>query len=237
MPAVKLQDSERNYLRMLLLRSPGAVRNDDLKTVNRIVLSSFQQTCTKLGFLESDHHWHDTTTDASQVEMPSQLRKRFVVIFAFGEVDVSSLWEQFKDVLCEDLVHRFSSETGPQYALAEINQLLNFYGLSLKKINPLSGSVFFLKRFEKRATAEPLSILKVSSSQQKIFPKAQQIKSLPPSELWTVSNPLGGGTNRKNPKPQEAFGDLTCRVTKLHFMSSTALFLHIASVHDKNKHR
>ncbi|GBM17101.1 hypothetical protein AVEN_133354-1 [Araneus ventricosus] len=59
-------------------------------------------------------------------------------------------------------------------------------------INPLSGSVFFLKRFEKRAAAEPLSILKVSSSQQKIFPKAEKIKSLPPSELLTVSNPLGG---------------------------------------------
>ncbi|GBM98263.1 hypothetical protein AVEN_168790-1 [Araneus ventricosus] len=58
--------------------------------------------------------------------------------------------------------------------------------------NPLIGSVFFLKRFEKRAAAEPLSILKMSSSQQKIFPKEQQIKSLPPSELWIVSNPLGG---------------------------------------------
>ncbi|GBN54817.1 hypothetical protein AVEN_133106-1 [Araneus ventricosus] len=62
----------------------------------------------------------------------------------------------------------------------------------VERFNPPSGSVFFLKRFEKRAAAEPLSILKVSSSQQKIFPKAQQIKSLPPFELWTVSNPLGG---------------------------------------------
>ncbi|GBM15713.1 hypothetical protein AVEN_262885-1 [Araneus ventricosus] len=58
-------------------------------------------------------------------------------------------------------------------------------------INPLSGSVFFLKRFETRAAAEPLSVLKVSSSQQKIFPKALQIKSLPPSKLWTIINNLG----------------------------------------------
>ncbi|GBN73206.1 hypothetical protein AVEN_19291-1 [Araneus ventricosus] len=49
-----------------------------------------------------------------------------------------------------------------------------------------------LKRSEKRAAVEPLSILKVSSSQQKIFPKAQQIKSLLPLSCWTVSNPLGG---------------------------------------------
>ncbi|GBM62862.1 hypothetical protein AVEN_38394-1 [Araneus ventricosus] len=136
MPVVNLQDNERYYLRMLLLRRPGVVSNDDLKTVNGIALSCFQQTCTKLGFLEGGHHRHDTMTEASQVKMPSQLRKLFVVICAFGEAeDVRSLWEQFKDVLCEDLVHRFSSETGPQYALAEINQLLNFYGLILKKIN------------------------------------------------------------------------------------------------------
>ncbi|GBO38989.1 hypothetical protein AVEN_261849-1 [Araneus ventricosus] len=51
------------------------------------MLSSFQQTCTKLGFLEGDHHWHDTTTEASQVKMPSQLRKLSLVICAFGEVE------------------------------------------------------------------------------------------------------------------------------------------------------
>ncbi|GBM58765.1 hypothetical protein AVEN_179318-1 [Araneus ventricosus] len=100
--------------------------------------------------------------------------------------------------------------------------------------NPLSGSVFFLKRFEKRAAAEPLSVLKLSSSQQNTFPKAQQIKSLPPSELWTISNPRGGAGNRMNPFYSAwnlfklgftAFGDPTCRVTKLHFMSSRCLIL------------
>ncbi|GBO21876.1 hypothetical protein AVEN_60834-1 [Araneus ventricosus] len=71
MPVVNLQDSERYYLRMLLLRRSGVVSYDDLKTVNGIVLSSIQQTCTKLGFLEGDHHWHNTMTEASQVKMPS----------------------------------------------------------------------------------------------------------------------------------------------------------------------
>ncbi|GBM67838.1 hypothetical protein AVEN_146986-1 [Araneus ventricosus] len=31
--------------------------------------------------------------------MPSQLRKLFVVICAFGEVDVRSLWEQFNSLI------------------------------------------------------------------------------------------------------------------------------------------
>ncbi|GBM38871.1 hypothetical protein AVEN_49737-1 [Araneus ventricosus] len=65
--------------------------------------------------------------------------------------------------------------------------------------NPLSGSVFFLKRFEKRVATEPLSVLKVSSSQQKIFKKAQQIKTFLPYDMWTISNPLGEAG-----KPQES---------------------------------
>ncbi|GBN32489.1 hypothetical protein AVEN_89336-1 [Araneus ventricosus] len=36
MPGVNLQESERYYLRMLLLRIPGVVSYDDLKTVNGI---------------------------------------------------------------------------------------------------------------------------------------------------------------------------------------------------------
>ncbi|GBL90462.1 Retrovirus-related Pol polyprotein from transposon 297 [Araneus ventricosus] len=113
--------------------------------------------------------------------------------------------------------------------------------------SPLSGSVFFLKRFEKRASAEPLSILKVSSSQQKIFPKAQQIKSLPPLNCGQSATLLEGRANRKNPFYSAwnlfklgftAFGNPTCRVTKLHLLSSRCLILPVSiTPDDKNKHR
>ncbi|GBN20450.1 hypothetical protein AVEN_271023-1 [Araneus ventricosus] len=74
--------------------------------------------------------------------------------------------------------------------------------------------------------------------------KAQQIQSLLSSELWTISNPRGG-TNRKNlfysswnlfKLAFTAFGDPTCGVTELHFMSSRwtvgIYFLHITRVHN-----
>ncbi|GBM30925.1 hypothetical protein AVEN_9805-1 [Araneus ventricosus] len=63
------------------------------------------------------------------------------------------------------------------------------------------------------------------------------------------ATPVKGRANRKNPFYSAwnlfklgftAFGDPTCRVTKLHFMSSRALILHIAvsiTPDDKNKHR
>lgn len=52
MPVVSVQDSERYYLRMLLLRKTAAINFDDLKTVNGTVCNSFQQACRELGFLE-----------------------------------------------------------------------------------------------------------------------------------------------------------------------------------------
>ncbi|GBL62670.1 hypothetical protein AVEN_73881-1, partial [Araneus ventricosus] len=80
------------------------------------------------------------------------------------------------------------TDHGPApYYLCDYPRVIGVLPVIAEGPNPLSGSVFFLKRFEKRAAAEPLSILKVSSSQQKIFPKAQQNKSLPPP-LSTVDN-------------------------------------------------
>ncbi|GBN99122.1 hypothetical protein AVEN_149373-1 [Araneus ventricosus] len=37
--------------------------------------------------------------------------------------------------LCEDFVHRYSAQTGPHYALADIEELLTSYNLSLQKLH------------------------------------------------------------------------------------------------------
>ncbi|GBN89254.1 hypothetical protein AVEN_212820-1 [Araneus ventricosus] len=87
----------------------------------------------------------------------------------------------------------------------------------------------------------------VSSSKEKIFPKAQQIKSLPPLNCGQSATLVEGRANSKNPFYSAwnlfklgftAFGDPTCRVTKLHFMSSRCLILPVSiTPDDKNKHR
>ncbi|GBM17080.1 hypothetical protein AVEN_133340-1 [Araneus ventricosus] len=45
------------------------------------------------------------------------------------------LWVQHQVSLYEDLVHRYSQQTGPHYALADIEELLTFYNLSLQKLH------------------------------------------------------------------------------------------------------
>ncbi|GBO16153.1 hypothetical protein AVEN_54702-1 [Araneus ventricosus] len=132
MPVVNNQDSERYYLRLLLLRKLGAVSFDDLKTVDGIVCNTFQQARKMQGLLEGDQHWYDTLNEAIQTRAPFQLQLLFATICGFGEVnDIPELWFQYKDALSEDFVWQYSEGSGPQYALAEIKEFLKYYNLYL----------------------------------------------------------------------------------------------------------
>ncbi|GBO15719.1 hypothetical protein AVEN_48758-1 [Araneus ventricosus] len=110
---VSILDTERCYLRMLLLRRSGAVSFDDILTVNGLRCITFQQACQEYGLLRVEH-----------------------VICGFGEVeDVPDLWVKHQVSLCEDFVHLYSEQTGPHYALADIEELLTSYNLSLQKLH------------------------------------------------------------------------------------------------------
>ncbi|GBL98793.1 hypothetical protein AVEN_8670-1 [Araneus ventricosus] len=97
---------------------------------------TFQQACQEYGLLRGDQQWHDALKDAAQFQSPRQLRMLFAMICGFGEVeDVPDLWVQHQVSLCEDFVHRYSEQTGPHYALADIEELLTSYNLSLQKLH------------------------------------------------------------------------------------------------------
>ncbi|GBN52233.1 hypothetical protein AVEN_28378-1, partial [Araneus ventricosus] len=128
LPVVSILDSERYYLRMLLLRKSGAISFDDILTVNGLRCITFQQACQEYGLLRGDQQWHDALNEAAQFQSPRQLRMLFAMICGFGEVeDVPDLWVQHQVSLCEDFVHRYSEQTGPHYALADIEELLTSY--------------------------------------------------------------------------------------------------------------
>ena len=136
MPVINLQDSERYYLRMLLLRKLGADSFDDFKTVGETTYDTFQLACKELGLLEGDKHWDDTLFEAVRIHMPKYLRVLFAIICAFGEVEnILELWTRHQDSISEDFVHTYSADTGPHYALAEINELLKVYSFDLQKLN------------------------------------------------------------------------------------------------------
>ncbi|GBM18943.1 hypothetical protein AVEN_1570-1 [Araneus ventricosus] len=62
------------------------------------------------------------------------LRLLFATACGFGEVnDIPELWFRYKDAVSEDFVRQYSEDSGPQYALAEIEEFLKNYNLNLKK--------------------------------------------------------------------------------------------------------
>ncbi|GBM59840.1 hypothetical protein AVEN_158081-1 [Araneus ventricosus] len=129
-------DTERYYLQMLLLRKSGDISCDDILTVNGLSCITFQQACQEYGLLRGDQQWHDALNEAAQFQSPSQLRMLFAMICGFGEVeDVPDLWVQNQVSLCEDFVHRYSEQSGPHYALADIEELLTSYNLNLQKLH------------------------------------------------------------------------------------------------------
>jgi hypothetical protein len=68
-PSVK--DTERFYLRIMLLYRKGAISYDDLKTVKAtstntaITYSTFQEACQKLGYVDDDTEWDQTLKTAT----------------------------------------------------------------------------------------------------------------------------------------------------------------------------
>ncbi|XP_053112177.1 uncharacterized protein LOC128327402 [Hemicordylus capensis] len=138
MPVVSIKDSERYYLCMLLTRTKRSTGFDSLRTVHGVLYDSYLETCRAHGLLEGDKNWHETLTEAEQSQMPHSLRMLFAIICAFGEAeDVAELWNQHKHAMCEDLVHKYSEATGPQYALAEIETQLKTYGMTLNMNLPV----------------------------------------------------------------------------------------------------
>ncbi|GBO04485.1 hypothetical protein AVEN_45612-1 [Araneus ventricosus] len=136
LPVVSILDTDRYYLQMLLLCKSGAISFDDISTINGLRCITFQQACQEYGLLRGDQQWHDALNDAAQFQSPRQLRMLFAMICGFGEVeDVPDLWVQHQVSLCEDFVHRYSEQTGPHYALADIEKLLTSYNLSLQKLH------------------------------------------------------------------------------------------------------
>ncbi|GBL73409.1 hypothetical protein AVEN_159420-1 [Araneus ventricosus] len=54
LPVVSILDTERYYLRMLLLRKSGAISFDDILTVNGLICITFQQACQEYGLFRGD---------------------------------------------------------------------------------------------------------------------------------------------------------------------------------------
>jgi hypothetical protein len=97
---------ERYYLRVLLCHVPGAKGFDDLRTVNGVVHATFQAACQARGLLADDAEWRTCMEEAAAFAPAIRLRALFATLLAFNDVaDPLQLWNDFKNDMCEDLLH------------------------------------------------------------------------------------------------------------------------------------
>jgi hypothetical protein len=78
------------YLRLLLNEVRGPKSFSDIKTVNGVLLRTFQAACKALGLLEDDKHWDNTVEEAALCNSPYKLRELFTVLLMFCQLFVES---------------------------------------------------------------------------------------------------------------------------------------------------
>ena len=144
MYSVNPADPEKFHLRLLLLHVPGATSYDDLKTVSGEVCLTFRDACIRRHLLTDDSEYNDALMEASQFQMPRQLRSMFATICTYCQPsDPITLWTTHTDALIEDFARHHTHEAAVNQALHDINRLLQENGLSCASIGlPLPQGEF-----------------------------------------------------------------------------------------------
>nr|XP_027196773.1 uncharacterized protein LOC113791226 [Dermatophagoides pteronyssinus] len=131
---VSISDSERYYLRILLLHVKGATKFSDLLTVDGIQCETFRESARLRGYLIDDRIWEMTLEDAIVFQMPFHLRQLFAYICLFcSPTEPEKLWNKFSKEFMEDICHKRHPETEEclyceQYALKDVQNVFLTHG-------------------------------------------------------------------------------------------------------------
>lgn len=94
------------YLRMLLTTVAGATSFEEIRTVNNVLHSSYQEACRALGLLDDDKEWHEVISDCSKCGFPNQIRQLFVHIIINCQVgDFRNLWMTHWNAMSDDILY------------------------------------------------------------------------------------------------------------------------------------
>ncbi|XP_048441363.1 uncharacterized protein LOC125477912 [Pyrus x bretschneideri] len=122
--AVSPNEGEKFYLRILLNHVRGPTSFKNLRTVNDIVQPTFKKAVEQRGLLEDDDSIRQCLCEATNIRMPSALRRLFVTILVYCEPHgVRRLWDEFHSFMVED--YSVSSTTNNTSILNKLLQDLN----------------------------------------------------------------------------------------------------------------
>jgi len=94
------------HLRLLLNYVQGLTSFESLKAIDGVIHATFKTACFSLGLLENDEQWNNALAVATVSKSSSKLRELFAIIIVFcPPSEPQSLWEQFRNDFCEDILH------------------------------------------------------------------------------------------------------------------------------------
>ncbi|XP_074304074.1 uncharacterized protein LOC141638631 [Silene latifolia] len=104
-------EGERYYLRLLLANVRGPTSFDDLKSINGIMCTSFQDSAFRRGLLEADDSIEECLEEASRYQMPGALRRLFSTLLIYCHPkNPRLLWDKFYPLFSEDYAYAFPSQ-------------------------------------------------------------------------------------------------------------------------------
>ena len=80
LPFIHPSQKELFYLRLLLLKIPGACSFTNLRTVNGVIYDNYEQACEFLGLIVNDDHWKICLQESVDFAMPYAIRHLFTTL-------------------------------------------------------------------------------------------------------------------------------------------------------------
>ena len=135
MYSVSASNAEKFHLRLLLLHVPGATSFNDLRTVDGELCPTYREACIRRHLLADDNEYNQAMVEASNFQMPRQLRSMFATICVYCEPsDPLQLWTAHQDALIEDYARTLDHDVAVNQALHDIERVLRENGSSCAAI-------------------------------------------------------------------------------------------------------
>jgi hypothetical protein len=114
----------------------GAKLFDDLRSFDNVKYPDFKAACWARELLQDDGEWQLCLCETCQIQSGTSLQYLFASMLLFCQIsNPETLWDDYKDNVCEDLVVCISNPTTQRihdYGLHLINNILMESGYTLQ---------------------------------------------------------------------------------------------------------
>ncbi|XP_022851655.1 uncharacterized protein LOC111373369 [Olea europaea var. sylvestris] len=153
---VNPSEGERYFLRVLLNHIKGPTSYDSFKTLNGVIVNTYQEAALLHGLLKGDNHCEECLSEAIIYKMPSSLRRLFTTLLILCNPNHPKLlWDRYKVYMIDDYVHRnICVKDAEIQALEDINSILELSG---KNVNYYGIVSFFVNIDETQRLARMIA--------------------------------------------------------------------------------